>query len=839
MLLGFGCQQDTQSIRTGLDTDTRVETDAGPDGGGIDGPDGGVPVDAGDSGESEGTCVPGNRWPAVQPKSVVGTNTNPVMLLAHQVAPDGAAYVGACVDGALMAEDNDGVETPDRLDCFVAGIEETGQPAWVQPIDPCATDAACQDIWIYPFIIDSALDSSGRLLVLGDYYGKATFGSDSEPAALTAGKDRHGYFLARYTRSGGLDWALQAASADACQLSTVLPTEDGSVLIMGNTWGTCAVGNGDLSISPVPEDRRQHFLAKLDSDGNPAWAMLLWGTQGTPFVRPSRDGTVLVFGNFDENLVLGTGDDAVTLAGSGNGGAFLARYRVDGSLDRARAIGDPGLQIRAAREHDDGAVTVLAHAQFPGTYRMGTGEREVTVGTDGNTNLIIARFDAEGALQFAKAAASGTKLFLQPPGVDHSLNPPDPVFAICDDGTAYAGLSAQGEDIMVGEGDAQVTVTDAQALLTKLDANGNPAWVTPLEFLPGDIRTACEGPVVVAGRLFDYRIWRWTYVVASFDDPGDPLWQWQPGESGLLLGTLFGDGTAGVALSSREGIDVARIPLDGDHGESQSVFQTHVTDTLETPSLDHLFTPPNPVCEPADVRGYIWLEEPAGPPIERDVDQLHRRLKSGVSHWFDESCIAECADRGDAMVCLEAACTTQDGLTVSYRFTFSNRVAKPGMPACTEGADLVLSEDLRMDIPEGLTAWTRVEWHRAYEYHVIPECDGGFSARDRFTATWRGAVDSALPADRSVDYSREWYAWDYASGDSWEWHSDNIDIAFAEDDRLGIPASLTINDDTVEVGLDPIFGGDGGLWLNGDCVGGEFDYITWEISEPCGVDTTE
>jgi hypothetical protein len=265
---------------------------------------------------------------------------------------------------------------------------------------------------------DVAVDGAGNAYVTGGYgyYGgaPATFGAGQanettlEPAGDTDA------FLASYDRSGGLLWA-QAIHSEYSVGNGVAVDSAGNVYVTGYFWGSATFGTGQPGeITLVSAGARDMFLAAYDHRGRLRWARRAGGPgmDGGGYTKVGVDGlgNVYVTGDYDEGATFGEGEAGeTTLSSEGGGDVFVASYSRDGTLRWARGAGgifyDRGsaLAVDAA-----GNVAIAGFVQSRTTsMTWGLGEpNETTIRSAGYTDVFVASFDRDGALQWARRIGS-------------------------------------------------------------------------------------------------------------------------------------------------------------------------------------------------------------------------------------------------------------------------------------------------------------------------------------------------------------------------------------------------------------------------------------------------
>jgi hypothetical protein len=320
-------------------------------------------------------------------------------------------------------------------DAFVAAFDEGGAPLWAVGF---GGDGAVS-------IEAVAVDPSGRVFVAGTLRGAATFGG--LPLASAGGDDA---LLAKVDATGDVLWAARFGDA-ADQRATALATDPaGNVFVAGDVEGAIDLGGGALTSAGA----RDVFVAKWTGDGLPLWSQIFGDATDQRLEAMAEDtsGGVVIAGAFAGSIDLG----GVALASQGGADAFVAKINAGGLATFAVPLGGDGDQVALAVATDDlGNVLVTGRAE--GVVDLGAGPLLVA----GPADAFVAKLNTAGgalwgALVGGPGADAGRAL-----DVDGARN-------VVVAGTFEASL-AQGVDALVSAG-------DADALLFKLTASGEPLW---------------------------------------------------------------------------------------------------------------------------------------------------------------------------------------------------------------------------------------------------------------------------------------------------------------------------------------------------------------------------
>lgn len=285
---------------------------------------------------------------------------------------------------------------------------------WTQQLGAAGDDEA----------LGVAVDAQGSVYVTGYTYG----------AMAEGGYGYDDVYLARYAPDGSLLWVRQFGSDEGDSPSQVAVGADGSVYVVGNTYGAM---HGETS-----RGYTDLFLVKFAPDGTRQWTRQLGSSSDdySSAVAVDAQGNVLVVGN-----------TYGTLPGQTSSGAMdfvLARYAADGTLEWARQLG----------------TSTYDYARGVATDREGNayvaGNTSGRLGADpaaGGNDTVLLKLTPTGAVEWARQTGSPTDEYVGGVAVDAAGN-------VYVGGTTYGAL----------EGDASAGQSDL--FLMRFSPQGTRAW---------------------------------------------------------------------------------------------------------------------------------------------------------------------------------------------------------------------------------------------------------------------------------------------------------------------------------------------------------------------------
>lgn len=263
--------------------------------------------------------------------------------------------------------------------------------------------------------------TDGSFVVSGSYWGGTIFGR-GEAGAVATPEAEYGAFVAKHAADGSIVWVTRVTGAGMASIAAV---SDGFV-VTGSLAETAVFGVGTdaqttlelLPQDPPPdstdpdealEDARNHFVAKLASDGRVEWVKRSGGSYWNEYrdIAVLPDNSVVLAGTMDDVAVFGAGEtDETELVSEGENDVFVAKYRPDGSLawaTRAGGVGyDGGISLSSLA---DQSVVVVGHYAGPAVFGLGE-PNETTLDESGGV-AFMAKYAPDGTLDFARALSGG------------------------------------------------------------------------------------------------------------------------------------------------------------------------------------------------------------------------------------------------------------------------------------------------------------------------------------------------------------------------------------------------------------------------------------------------
>ena len=265
--------------------------------------------------------------------------------------------------------------------CFrlVVGLLLISQPVWAQGLPHLWSqhfgDSENQDV------ASVAVDSSGNVIVMGDFSGTVDFGGGSLTSAGMTD-----VFVAKFGPSGNHLWSQRFGDGTYQTAVDVAVDTSGNVIVTGYFHGTIDLGGGVFASS----GENDMFLAKFDPSGNHLWSDR-FGDVGYDYVAGvacDRPGNIVIAGFFySGDIDFGGG----TLTNAGGEDVFVAKFDPSGTHLWSDNFGDSDGQ-GADDVAIDGLGNIIVTGSFDGTVNFGGGG----LVSAGAGDIFVAKFDPDG-----------------------------------------------------------------------------------------------------------------------------------------------------------------------------------------------------------------------------------------------------------------------------------------------------------------------------------------------------------------------------------------------------------------------------------------------------------
>ena len=270
--------------------------------------------------------------------------------------------------------------TAGQHDIYVAKYSPSGTVLWVKTAGSTDGDIS----------LGIGLDVQGNSYITGEFEQTASFGSGFSMTALGG----NNIFLAKYNTNGVVQWAKGFTGTGDSRGYAIVTDPQGYSYFTGNFNGT--VSFGSLSVNSGSQNT---FIAKFSPSGNPVWVKKAGGSGSDRGTGITLDG----FGNFYLVSLFGQtasfGGTTVSTTGSSNSTA-IAKYDTSGSIIWVKGIGSCCGETNCARVSTD----ELGNLYLTGSFTEDTKFGNTTFSSAGSTDIFMAKYNANGSLEWAKRA---------------------------------------------------------------------------------------------------------------------------------------------------------------------------------------------------------------------------------------------------------------------------------------------------------------------------------------------------------------------------------------------------------------------------------------------------
>lgn len=282
-------------------------------------------------------------------------------------------------------------------DAYVIRYLADGSPAWVRVFGGAGSESG----------VDIDTDSTGAAILTGTH-GTPVLNCGTNPSGqtvtVTTSVGTRGVLVMKLNAAGQTEWASGFSGTGTAAGNEVSTGPSDEILVTGpfaQNGGTTLTLPNSATLTKVGGDQ-DVFVAKFNAAGAFQWGFGLNGDGHEEGRGISADaaGNVLVCGEFDGNLTLGT--NAHQTAGLSD--IFVAKYDASGAFLWSRKFGGTGADAgRGIDPAPDGGVYVSG--EFTGAVTFDS----FTLTAAGTTkDLFLIKLDTNGVVQWARSFGSAS-----------------------------------------------------------------------------------------------------------------------------------------------------------------------------------------------------------------------------------------------------------------------------------------------------------------------------------------------------------------------------------------------------------------------------------------------
>ncbi len=275
--------------------------------------------------------------------------------------------------------------TANSTDIFIAKYNSSGILQWAKKEGGSSVDRG----------LGIAADTSGNVIVTGDFSGSVTFGTTNLTSAGAAD-----IFLVKYNAAGAMQWAKKAGNVVNDRATAVKTDIAGNIYITGSFGGTVSFGSTQLTATGGSNDT-DIFTAKYDASGN-----VVWAKKGGSTSSVVEEGRGIALDNAQNVYITGlfggtTAFDTQNIISAGSSDVFIVKYNNSGIVQWARGGG-------GTTEDEGAAVTTMPDGRvcITGFYKGSATFGNVALNAFGGAtdfDAFAVNYDSNGNQKWAKS----------------------------------------------------------------------------------------------------------------------------------------------------------------------------------------------------------------------------------------------------------------------------------------------------------------------------------------------------------------------------------------------------------------------------------------------------
>lgn len=260
-------------------------------------------------------------------------------------------------------------------------------------------------------VYDITATPDGRVCATGSFWATVTFGEGNRTKTMSTDGTQDLY-VACYDRDGTLRSATQFGTHRGDEVRAIAALPNGDVVITG--YFSRRFG-ADAASALEADSSADIFLARIDANGEQVWAKRFGADDADSgaALATTRDGDILLAGNFTRTMLFPLGDKVSKLNSAGSADAFVMKLTGDGDVVWARQLEGSGYdQATAVAEAPDGQIVVAGF--FADEVALG-GKR---VRSSGYNDVFVASLSSNGNPAWLRALGGDRQDTLNGLGVD-------------------------------------------------------------------------------------------------------------------------------------------------------------------------------------------------------------------------------------------------------------------------------------------------------------------------------------------------------------------------------------------------------------------------------------
>ncbi len=404
-------------------------------------------------------------------------------------------------------------------DIFVSKLDDNGSFVWAKNMGGAGND----------YGRSIAVDSSGNIYTLGDFWDTGDFDPGIGISNLTRNGSYSDIFISKLDSSGNFVWAKSMGGLNIELGFSIAIDSNDNIYITGNYEGTADFDPGASIVNLTSIGQQDIFVSKLDSDGNFVWAKSMGGTaydQGNDIAVDSNNN-IYMTGFFRNTVDFDSSAGSTNLTSAGEADVFVFKLDSSGNFVWVKSMGgastDSGNGIAV---DSSGNIYTTGIFQGPADFDPGAGTANLTF-----LGNFISKLDTNGNFIWAKKIGGSEANSIT---LDLSNN------------VYTTGSFVGNDDFDPSEGVSNLTNAGGHDIfVSKLDSLGNFVWAKSMGGTSDDygksIAIDSSGNVHTQGYYYS--------ATADFDPGTGTANLNRAGGSDIFISKLKNDGVAPAVTS--------------------------------------------------------------------------------------------------------------------------------------------------------------------------------------------------------------------------------------------------------------------------------------------------
>ena len=258
------------------------------------------------------------------------------------------------------------------------------------------------------YAYSTAVDANGNVIVGGGFRNTVDFDPSAAVFNLSGVTAENGSVV-KYDANGAFVWAFRIGSSVAAQVYGVAVDAAGNVYVTGRFQGTVDFDPDGVAVNNLTSNGGYDmFVAKYDANGTHIWAFNMGSTQddSSQGIAVDNSGNVYLVGMFLGNMDFDPSAGTTSLATAGGYDISISKYTTAGAFVFAQKIGGTGSDRGFGIALDGNNDIIITGRSNSTNLDADPAAAVATFATNGGTDALIAKYDNNGAYQWATLVGS-------------------------------------------------------------------------------------------------------------------------------------------------------------------------------------------------------------------------------------------------------------------------------------------------------------------------------------------------------------------------------------------------------------------------------------------------